>query len=42
MQDMFGGPLLAISYGLMIAHLAETKWLHKLVTDHLIRWKNVL
>jgi uncharacterized protein len=32
MQDMFGGPLLAISYGLMIAHLAETKWLHKFVT----------
>ena len=32
MQDMFGGPLLAISYGLMIAHLAEIKWLHKLVT----------
>ena len=42
MQDMFGGPLLAISYALMIAHLAETKWLQKLVTDHFKRWKNVL
>lgn len=29
LQDMFGGPLLAISYGLIIAHLAETKWLNK-------------
>lgn len=32
MQDMIGGPLLAISYALMIAYLAEIKWLQKLVT----------
>jgi uncharacterized protein len=32
-QDIFGGPLLAISYGLMIALLSEKKYLNKLLTS---------
>ena len=32
-QDIFGGPLLAISYGLMVVFFAEKKVLNKLLTS---------